>query len=431
MLFFQKIELDEMPRRDDPLYVGHFFELDKMWWRKRRQRQELIFSIAITWYRLINRQVRAPGMIEAELMMTRLTNQVRDARSIIEKFFTITRLGFNLGDGVTHSPTVVRPNKLPQSYIDSIERHLHKIVFSPGPQPTAKHLVQSSVSVRLDKKAAIKSRLKLEEREDLLPMVHWLLEQTEPIPFYYRPAGRLQARDTSIWPIRAIETWPGWLRFDLFGATVDIENAFCQFILSHLEKKHADNPKILQLKYPDIINAAYHKQTFRNDLCRDVLRLPPHEENVGVIKKLVMALANGSNATAGMMTSDSRSQAVHIVKKYSPDLLPTELIFAGNRLSHIATQFRNAKRELCLYFGWKPTRENMKRVFQEYFAWEREARYKIWDATGKTGLMLHDGIDGIITDLGADELIEMINSRTSIRVSVDLPEEEHASTRAF
>lgn len=419
MLFFQKIQLAEMPLRNDPLFVGHFFPLTGMWWKKRKQRQEMIFSVAITWLRAVKRQIWAPGMLEEELMMTRLTNQVRDARTIIEFFFDIQRLGFNLGDGVNHSPTIVSPKKLPQRYIDAIEKHLHKIVFSPGPQPTAKHLVRSSVNVRLDQTVAIKSRLKSEEREDLLPAVSWLLEQTESLTFYYRPAGKLQARDTSIWPIKAIETWPGWLRTALFGTTIDIENAFCQFILNHLEKKHASNPKLLHLKYPDLIRAAYDKQNFREEICRDVLHLPPHEENISIVKKLVMALANGSNATAGLMTSESRSQAVAIVKQHSPDLLPTEQIKAGDRLSRIATQFRNAKREVCLCFGWKPTRENMKRVFQEYFAWEKVARYKIWDATGQTGLMLHDGIDGVITDMEAEDLEDLIERTTKIRVSVE------------
>lgn len=419
MLFFQKVQLTEYPQKDDPLYVGHFFQLDRMWWKKRKQRQEMIFSVAITWMRAVKKQLWAPGMLEEELMMTRLTNQVRDAKIIIEQFFDIHRLGFNLGDGVNHSPTIVSPKKLNAKYIESIEKHLHTITFAPGPEPTSKHLVKTQVSVRLNQALIIKAKLKAEEREDLLPTVIWLLEKSEPITFYYRPAGKLQARDTSVWPVKAIETWPGWLRTALFGTTIDIENAFCQFILSHLEKKHAGNPKLLKLKYPDLIRAAYDKQNFREELCREVLHLNPHEENISTVKRLIMALANGSNATAGLMTSDSRSQAVAIVKQHSPDLMPTELIKAGDRLSSIATQFRNAKRELCLCFGWKPTRENMKNIFQEYFAWEKIARYKIWDAIGQTGLMLHDGLDGVITDMPADELENLIAKTANLRVSVE------------
>lgn len=419
MLFFQRVELTEMPKRDDPLYVGHFFNLNGMWWRKRKQRQEMIFSVAITWLRVAKRQIWAPGMLEDELFLTRLTKEVRDARTIIEHFFTIQRLGFNLGDGVNHGPTIVSPKKLPASYINSIEKHLHKIIFSPGAEPTSKHLTQTTVHIRGDASHDIKFKLKMEQREDLLPAVTWLLDRPGEMKFFYRPAGKLQARDTSVWPVKAIETWPGWLRTALFGTTIDIENAFCQFILHHLEKKHQGNPNLLKLKYPDLLRAAYDKKNFREELCREVLSLPPHEENIDIVKRLIMALANGSNATAGLMTSESRSQAVAIVKQHSPNLLPTEAIRAGDRLSRIATQFRSAKRELCIHFGWKPTRENMKKVFQEYFTWEKESRYKIWEATGKTGLMLHDGLDGVVTDLDADELVQQILDRTNLRVSVE------------
>jgi hypothetical protein len=419
MLFFQKVQLTEMPNRNDPLYVGHFFPLTGMWWRKRKQRQEMIFSVAITWMRAVKKQMWAPGMIEEEFFLSRLTSQVRDARTIIEFFFNIQRLGFNLGDGVNHGPTIVTPKKLPKKYIEAIEKHLNRIVFSPGPTPTSKHLVKTTVQVRLDIQLEVKQRLRDEDREDLLPVVDWLYRQPQPMDFYYRPAGKLQARDTSVYPVKAIETWPSWLRTALFGTTVDIENAFCQFMLHHLEQKHASNPKLLRLKYPDIIKAAYDKQAFREDICRDVLHLPPHEENISVVKRLIMALANGSNATAGLMTSDSRSTAVALVKQHSPGLMPSEMIKAGDRLSRIATQFRNAKRELCIYFRQKPTRENMKKIFQEYFNWEKEARYKIWDAVGQTGLMLHDGVDGIITEMPADELEDLIQKTTNLRVSVE------------
>lgn len=423
MLFFQKVKLsvDELPKRDDPLYVGHFFELDHMWWEKRRVRQDLIFSIAITWYRLIRRQISAPGMIEDELMLTRLTSEVRDARVIIEKFFTITRLGFNLGDGVNRSPTVVSPKKLPNSFIKSIERHIHKLVHDPGPEPTSAHLVKTVVNIRQNKAIEILAQLKAEGREDLEPSIKYLLKSPSH-NFYYRPAGRLQARDTSVWPIKAIETYPSWLRSELFGTTVDIENAFCQFLLYHLEPKHAQNPKLLQLKYPDIIQAAYDKKNFRENICRNVLHLPLHEDNINAVKKLVMAIANGSNASAGLMTSDSRSQAVHIVKQFAPHLSPTQMIAAGDRLKRIASQFRDAKKELALYlFKEKPTRENQKRIFQEYFAWERVARYKLWDVVGHTGLALHDGLDGIIDD-EPSTLAHRVFERTGLRVSVDIVE---------
>jgi hypothetical protein len=421
MLFFHTVEADVELRRDDPLYVGHFYNLEGMWWRTRKKRQQMIFSVAFAWYKLVRRQMTAPGMIEEELMLTRLTKELRDAKQIIEKFFNITRIGFNLKDGVNHSPTIVSPRRLPQRYVDSIERIANKITFNPGKPPTSKALVQTKVSVRRDVAALVRLRLRQEERDDLLPAVNWLYEQPDPLTFYYRPAGKLQARDTSVWPIRAIEQWPGWLRTELFGTTVDIENAFCQFILWHLEKKHASNRQLLALKYPDILRAAYDKQNFRNELCTNVLQLPPTEENISIVKKLIMALANGSNASPKLMIGDGRCpEAVQLVKQCAPDLPPSQLMEIGGRLQSIAKQFRSAKRELCIMLlNSKPTRENQKKIFKLYFDWEKEARYKIWDAIGQTGLMLHDGLDGVITDMKADDLVNLISEKTNLRVSVE------------
>ena len=42
-----------------------------------------------------------------------------------------------------------------------------------------------------------------------------------------------------------------------------------------------------------------------------------------------------------------------------------------------------------------PTRKNLKSVFKDYFAWERVARYSIWEAIERHGIMVHDGIDGV------------------------------------
>ena len=42
-----------------------------------------------------------------------------------------------------------------------------------------------------------------------------------------------------------------------------------------------------------------------------------------------------------------------------------------------------------------PNRKNVKAVFGEYFSWERQARYVLWEACGRHGIMVHDGLDGI------------------------------------
>jgi hypothetical protein len=46
----------------------------------------------------------------------------------------------------------------------------------------------------------------------------------------------------------------------------------------------------------------------------------------------------------------------------------------------------------------KPTSENLKKVFQLYFSWEREQRYNIWEMTNFSGVNAHDGLDGVIIE---------------------------------
>lgn len=425
MLTFHPVQIERDLNRDDPLYVGHFFNLKGMWWTKRKQRQGLIISIALGWYQLQKRQSWAPGFLSDEVFLTNLTRQVGDARVILEKFFTITRLGFNFGDG-NKSPTIVSPRVLNRQMVEAIEAVINEVHFNPGVPPASKTFIQTSVSIRPNRQSFIRSELIAKQREDLLPAVSWLLKQKD-ITFYYKPSGLLQARDTSIWPIRAIEQWPGWLRAELFGTVIDIENAYCQFLVANLEKKYEGKLHLLEMKYPDIIKADKDKKRFREELCRSVLRLEPTVKNIGVVKKLIMALANGSNATPALMTNGSgRSEAVRIVREAVPDMLSTDLAAAGARLSAITKQFKAAKRDLCIYFFKAlPSRENQKKIFRMYFDWEKKARYEIWNAVGRTGLMLHDGVDGVITDMDEEELVYHIARKTSIRVSVEKPEQEN------
>ena len=124
-----------------------------------------------------------------------------------------------------------------------------------------------------------------------------------------------------------------------------------------------------------------------------------------------------------MTNGSGRSEAVRIVREMNPDLLPSELLTVGDKLSRIAKQFKNAKRELCIsVLKIQPSRENQKKIFKMYFDWERDSRYKIWEAAGGMGLMLHDGIDGAVNDMSDTDLADYIAQKTSIKVSVDSPE---------
>jgi hypothetical protein len=143
-----------------------------------------------------------------------------------------------------------------------------------------------------------------------------------------------------------------------------------------------------------------------------------------VVKRVIMALANGSNVTPALLANGGRSTAVQIIHEAVPDLLPSDYFDVGNRLNALAKQFSAAKKDLCFFLlKGRPTRENQKKIFRLYFAWERESRYAIWRASGCTGLHLHDGIDGVITDKSESELVAHIAQQTSLRVSVERPME--------
>ena len=420
MLTFHPVNIERELDRSNPLFVGHFFSLERMWWRKRKQRQGLILSIAMAWYRLSRKSAGSPGFVEEEVLITSLTSQVKDARVILDRFFTVKRIGYNFG-GDNKAPSIISPRKLGKKMRDAVASIFDEVHFSPGLPPAGKKYTTSEVTVQpVDSQWLIKE-LETRGREDLIAPVSWLLQQPNPITFYFERSGSLQARDKSVWPIRAIETWPSWLRREIFGTVVDIENAFVQFIMYYLEKKYEHNIRRLELKYPDLIRADRDKQNFREELCRDILRLPVTEENLKTVKTLIMSLANGSNATPALMTNGSgRSEAVRIVHEACPHLAPTELLKVGSRLSAICKQFMAAKRDLCIFIlNARPTRENQKKIFRMYFDWERDARYKIHAACGQTGLMLHDGLDGVQTDMSETELTDFIAQQTSIRVSVE------------
>ncbi len=398
MLSVYPVDVVQELDRSNPLFVGHFFPLQGMWWRKRKQRQGLIISMALAWNRLVKKNKSNPGFIEEEILITHLTKQVKDARVILEHFFTVKRIGFNYGDS-NKSPTVIAPRRLNKKTRDAIENIINEVHFAPGLPPKGKYTV-SKVFVRRPNRSEVIAKLTETQRDDLIPPVSWLLDQTLTLEFYFEPSGKLQARDKSVWPIRSIELWPSWLRSELFGTVVDLENAYNQFIMSKLREKYKDDDKKLGMRYPDLFAAYTDKQQFRETLCTDFLRLPVEEDSLDVVKKLLMTLANGSNVTPGLIASgSSRSEAVRMIQENCPHLAPTELITLGRRLSSIAKQFASAKRDLCLYLlKERPTRKNQKQIFSLYFQWEREARHKIWNLANCTGLHLHDGVDGISVD---------------------------------
>lgn len=418
MLTFYPIDIDRPLDRTNPLYVGNFFSLRGMWWSKRKQRQGLIISIAFAWYRLSKKNPNAPGFIQEETFITGLTKQVHDARVILDHFFTVSRIGFNFGED-NKSPSIISPKRLNKKMAKAVEGILHDVAFDPGNPPPSEKYTRSSVIIQQINKSFILSELTRLGRDELVPPVTWLLKQENPISFFFEPAGNLQARDKSVWPIKSVELWPGWLRKQLFGTVVDLENAYLQFVMTHLEEKYKSKPQNLMLKYPDLVRADKDKKTFREDICVNVLKLPLNDDNITIVKRLIMALANGSTISPLTLTNgSSRTDAVRLIHASCPHLLASDLIYAGKRLGSITKQFMRAKRALCIHIlNDKPSRANVRKIYQMYFAWERKSRYAIWEMTNMTGLALHDGLDGIIVANPSTFAAEVF-AKTNLRVSV-------------
>lgn len=419
MLFFYPLKIETELSVESPLHVGHFYKLPGMWWKKRKLRQSLILSVAVAWYN-IARGSHTIGFEERETYLCHLTTQVRDAHVILEKFFEITKRGYSYHNG-DRSPSILRPKRLPKRMVAAIKNLLKTgIEFDPDDEPVDSGLTASTVHIQQQNKQQILAKLEETGRCDLIPAAEWLLAR-DSVQFYYERAGRLGARDKSVWPVKSIETWPGWLRTDLFGRTVDIENAFCQFLIGTLRnKKYASCPELLELKYPDIVKSDTDRAAFRSHLCTEYLKAEDNDENIRLIKKLIMSLANGSNASPALLISSRANEAAKLVRQINDNLSVSDIICIGNKLNSVARQFKAAKRELCTtVLKLRPTRENVKKVFHLYLGWERESRYALWECTGRTGLMLHDGLDGLHDTRSAEDLVQYICDQTNIRVTVD------------
>ena len=422
MLTFYPIVSKKEIERTNPLHVSAFFSLTRMHWKKRKQRQGLILSIASGWWQVANKHISAPGFITKDFYLTSLSAQDKESRKVLEYFFTIEQKGFNLGNGTKQS-SKIKPNKLPGAMVTAIINFLQDAEYNPGPKPTDKNITVSAVKIKCKNHKALLRKLVTEDKEHLLPAVKWLLEQQGTIDFYFEPAGSLKARNKSVWPIKSIETWPGWLRTELFGTVIDIENSYIQFLLKRLEEKYIKDYHKMCLMYPDIIKMYKHKTQFRNDLCKNYFHLPPTKPNIKYIKNVLMSISNGSRISGKMVqTFNTNSDAVKIILEANRDLTSEQMFELGERLNVISRQLKSAKKDLCRSLGLKGTAEDQKKIFQEYLQWERQSRYKIWDAVNQTGLHLHDGLDGIESNMSEKDLIKYIEKETGIKVSVEEPE---------
>ena len=355
-----------------------------------QNRQDLILYLANIHASAVKSKIPL-GFCEIPMSLTKLRQWVYDYEIAFNHFFTVRRLGYNLGEKFEVSTVIPKP--IANAFLAEKAIELEYV-----PPPLPHDGVVSKVFVQRQNAAKILDTLAKKKRLDLLAPVKWLLSlPSTEVNFYFLPAGKLKLRDTSVWPIQAIETWPAWLREDMFGGGIDIESAYTQYLIESLRAANVERPHLVNLLFPEIVRSLEDKAQWRRELCVDVLGLEFSEENISIVKKICMSLANGSKISPAILTGNTAfSVTKDIIIQNTDDISPTNLNRIGERLNKIATQFASARKLVCLHeMRLNPNRQNQKLVFKTYFEWERLARYKIWNAIGRHGIMVHDGIDGV------------------------------------
>lgn len=374
----------------DPLHVSRFYTEKTRIHRKRQQdRQDLILFLAhLHSHSMKNANCRA--FFPVKLRLVALRDWVYDYRQALDYFFDVQQLGYNIANDDRQISLLV-PKKIENTV--SQQTSELDLQFEPGERLDG---VISKVYISKANEEEVIEQLYSEGRVDLIAPVKWLLKQDE-VNFIFQPAGKLKQRDTSVWPIAAIETWPSWLREKLFGASIDIDSAYTQYLMSHISEIYDSKKPLIKILYPDLIELIEDKQRWRKDLCENVLGLQWNDEGISVVKKVCMSLANGSRISPAIMSGgNSFSVTAQLIIQASSDVSQSRLESIGSRLQTISRQYSRAKKAVCAAnLKLNPSIRNQKQVFSNYFEWERGARYLIWNEIDRHGIMMHDGIDGV------------------------------------
>lgn len=397
-----------------PLHWTRFWpDLQRLHRGRIEARQDLVLWLANLYHGAI-RCGKPRGFCSVQVRLMDLRDWVRDYKPALEYFFEIKQLGFHFDEENMELTTLV-PKKLEAEELELIDDTAASLRYEPP--PISGDVVISKVYLQpgLDRKSLV-ARTLLAGRPEIVPQLNWLLTQpSTELNFHFQPSGKLKQRDTSVWPISAIETWPGWLREELFGPGIDLDSAYVQFLLHHLKIVFSDRPSLMETLFPDLIRLLHDKETFRKELCTQVLQRPYNEKYRALIKQVIMSLANGSRISPALLTNGNGfSLTAELIVEAAPDATVSDLTKIGERLKRIADQFASARRYACMdLLKRAPNRKNVKQVFSGYFAWERRARYALWEAVGQHGIMVHDGLDGIPKEhlSRIDELIATLDLR--------------------
>lgn len=379
-------------------------------------RQDLVIWLANLHHAAINR-AKPRAFSEVQVRLMDLRNMVRDYRPALDHFFEVKQQGYFIDEETFEVSTLI-PKALPTQELKKVRETARSLRFEPPPQPDggtviSKVILMDGISIK-----DITRKLLHEGRGELVPAVTWLLERGHnEINFHFKPSGKLKLRDTSVWPISGVETWPSWLREELFGPGIDLDAAYIQFLMQQVRETYADEPSLAQTLFPDLIRLLEDKEPFRRELCTKVIGIPYNKKGKDLVKRTIMSIANGSVISPTLLTNGSGfSLTAQIIVDAIPMAETSHLNEIGRRFQSIAAEFRRAKRIACLNEKKLPSRHNLKGIFRSYFAWERAARYALWEAVDRHGIMVHDGIDGIPERYrcNVDQIINQLQLRLTV-----------------
>ena len=408
-----RLTTSEIIHRKNPLHVSNFYTPQRLHKQTMQDRQDLILYLAHLHNKIKN--IKVPkGALGFPFRLTTLRKWVYNYEVAFKYFFSVVRHGYKISNDDLEISFIV-PRKLK---FEVPEKIISTLKYVPPPLPNDG--VVSKVYLKFENVDFIFSKLHETGRLDLLAPVEWLFaRECSEINFYFTKAGKLQKRDTSTWPIAGIETWPSWLRTDLFGSGIDIDSAYVQFLLQQIKQSYVGREGVMKLIFPDLLEMLDNKNVWRNTLCVDTFKLPPNEENLNFIKKICMGIANGSKISTSILTGTSEySEIKNLIIEKLPQTGIEHLNLIGDRLTTISNQFLAAKKVICnAQLKLRASKNNQRQVFVNYFEWERLARYKIWEAVDYHGLMIHDGIDGIPQPYleGIDDIIRELSLKLTTK----------------
>lgn len=385
-----RVKAAKLPHPMDPLHVGNIYSgRERVHRSTMRDRQDLILYMAKL-HSVVSSRSRPRGFSPIKLRLTSLREWVYDYRPALDYFFDVKQLGHSVSGHTSDISTLI-PKPLDRSVAQKVAQL--QLRYEPGPRPDG---TISKVFVQQHNRSVILQKLIDSEWAHLQPAVEWILGHEE-LNFTFKPAGKLRQRDTSVWPVAAVETWPSWLREALFGPGIDIDSAYTQYLMQHLKVLHADSPGLIRTIYPDLTALLEDKVAWRKKLCEQTLGLEWNDDNIDTVKRVCMSLANGSKISPALAASGEQSfsvtaQLIARATSASPDYLRD----VGQRLHTISRQYAVARRSVCAgQLKLNPSARNQREVFKNYFEWERVARYSIWKSIDQHGIMVHDGIDGV------------------------------------